>query len=43
MVLGVIYLGYLYMKHPRAVTEVGLVHLDEPASGVVTGEGTTEA
>jgi MFS family permease len=36
MVLGIIYLGYLYAKHPRTVTEVGLVHLDEPASGVVT-------
>jgi amino acid transporter len=31
MVVGVIYLGYLYAKHPRRVTEVGLVHLDEPA------------
>jgi hypothetical protein len=36
MVLGLIYLGYLYAKHPRTVTEVGLVHLDEPASGVIT-------
>jgi amino acid transporter len=36
MVLGIIYLGYLYAKHPQTVTEVGLVHLDEPASGVVT-------
>jgi amino acid transporter len=32
MVVGVIYLGYLYAKHPRRVTEVGLVHLDEPAA-----------
>ncbi len=38
MVLGIIYLGYLYAKHPQTVTEVGLVHLDEPASGVVTEE-----
>jgi len=36
MVLGIIYLGYMYAKHPQTVTEVGLVHLDEPASGVVT-------
>jgi hypothetical protein len=35
MLLGLIYLGYLYAKHPRTVTEVGLVHLDEPASGLV--------
>ena len=30
MILGVIYLGYLYRTDPRRVTEVGLVHLDEP-------------
>ena len=30
MVVGLAYLGYLYARHPR-VTEVGLVHLDEPA------------
>ncbi len=42
MVLGIIYLGYLYAKHPRTVTEVGLVHLDEPASGVVTESTVTE-
>ena len=29
MVLGVIYLIYLYRTDPRRVTEVGLVHLDE--------------
>jgi hypothetical protein len=28
----VIYLGYLHVKHPRQVTEVGMVHLDEPAA-----------
>jgi amino acid transporter len=33
MVAGVVYLVYLYMKHPQRVTEVGLVHLDdEPAA-----------
>ena len=37
MVLGIIYLGYLYAKHPRTVTEVGLVHLDEPAEAAETG------
>jgi hypothetical protein len=26
----VIYLAYLYARHPERVTEVGLVHLDEP-------------
>jgi hypothetical protein len=31
-VLGVIYLGYLYARHPQRVTEVGLVHLDEPTA-----------
>ena len=29
MILGVIYLIYLYRTDPRRVTEVGLVHLDE--------------
>jgi hypothetical protein len=38
MLLGLIYLGYLYARHPLTVTEVGLVHLDEPASGVITEE-----
>jgi hypothetical protein len=36
MVVGVIYLIYLYSRDPRRVTEVGLVHLDaqvEPAAG----------
>jgi amino acid transporter len=32
MVLGVIYLIYLYAKHPNRVTEVGLVHIDAPIS-----------
>jgi len=31
MVLGVIYLAYLYLRDPRRVTQVGLVHLDAPA------------
>jgi amino acid transporter len=30
MVLGVIYLVYLYVRDPRRVTEVGLVHIDAP-------------
>jgi len=38
MVLGVIYLAYLYVKHPRRVAEVGLVHLDQsPAAPVPAG------
>ncbi len=28
MIIGVIYLLYLYRRHPRRVVEVGLVHLD---------------
>jgi hypothetical protein len=42
MVVGLIYLVYLYMKHPQRVTEVGLVHLDdEPATAaaVASAEG----
>ncbi|HEY1619415.1 MAG TPA: APC family permease [Streptosporangiaceae bacterium] len=30
MVVGVIYLAYLYVRHPRRVAEVGMVHLDAP-------------
>jgi amino acid transporter len=30
MVVGVIYLIYLYARNPRRVVEVGLVHLEEP-------------
>jgi amino acid transporter len=30
MVVGVIYLVYLYMRDPRRVAEVGLVHIDAP-------------
>ena len=37
MLVGVAYLGYLYARHPRRVTEVGLVHLDEPAETAETG------
>jgi amino acid transporter len=36
MIVGLIYLIYLYNRDPRRVTEVGLVHLDaevEPAAG----------
>jgi amino acid transporter len=32
MVVGIIYLVYLYARHPQRVAEVGLVHLDEPAA-----------
>jgi amino acid transporter len=32
MVAGIIYLGYLYARNPQRITEVGLVHLDEPAA-----------
>jgi amino acid transporter len=41
MVVGIIYLSYLYRKHPQRVAEVGLVHLDEPAAaaGTTTSEG----
>jgi hypothetical protein len=28
MIIGLIYLVYLYRKDPRRVVEVGLVHLD---------------
>jgi hypothetical protein len=28
MIIGVIYLIYLYRRHPQRVVEVGLVHLD---------------
>jgi amino acid transporter len=31
MVAGLIYLVYLYRKHPQRIAEVGLVHLDAPA------------
>jgi len=30
MFIGVIYLIYLYRRHPQRVTEVGLVHIDAP-------------
>ena len=30
MVVGAAYLVYLYMRHPQRVTEVGMVHLEEP-------------
>ncbi len=33
MILGVVYLGYLYLRQPQRVVDVGLVHLDaEPAA-----------
>ena len=31
MVVGLLYLVYLYRRHPSRVTEVGLVHLDDAA------------
>jgi amino acid transporter len=31
MILGVIYLVYLYRTAPRRITEVGLVHIDDPS------------
>src|SRR5579863_3775291 len=46
MVLGVIYLVYLYVRDPRRVTEVGLVHIDAPEldsaaeTGRLPGPGT---
>ena len=30
MIVGVIYLIYLYRRHPQRVTEVGLVHIEAP-------------
>lgn len=41
MLAGVIYLGYLYARHPRRVAEVGLVHLDEPALGTAQAAQAT--
>jgi amino acid transporter len=40
MVLGVLYLAYLYLRQPRRVVDVGLIHLDaEPATEpVAAGE-----
>jgi amino acid transporter len=33
MVLGLLYLGYLYLRHPQRVVDVGLIHLDaQPAA-----------
>jgi len=37
MIIGVIYLIYLYRRHPRRVVEVGLVHLD-PLEEYETGK-----
>jgi hypothetical protein len=33
MVIGLIYLIFLYARHPQRVSEVGLVHLDLEGSG----------
>ena len=32
MVLGLIYMIYLYRTNPDRITDVGLVHLDEPTA-----------
>jgi len=32
MIVGIIYLVFLYLRHPQRVAEVGLVHLDEAPS-----------
>lgn len=40
MVLGVIYLAYLYARDPRRVTEVGPVHLDAPELEAVAEVGS---
>jgi amino acid transporter len=39
MVVGVIYLIYLYRRYPQRVTEVGLVHIDAPELQPVAGIG----
>lgn len=40
MVLGVLYLGYLYLRQPQRVVDVGLIHLDaEPAAEPATAPG----
>jgi len=39
MVVGVIYLVYLYIRDPRRVTEVGLVHIDAPELEAVAEAG----
>jgi amino acid transporter len=38
MIVGIIYLVFLYRKHPQRVTEVGLVHLGEPADAATASE-----
>jgi amino acid transporter len=43
MVIGVIYLGYLYARHPERVAQVGLVHLDEPGDEAPTTTDVQEA
>ena len=39
MAAGVVYLVYLYARHPERVTEVGLVHIDEPVVPVAEASG----
>jgi len=38
MVVGIMYLIYLYRRHPQRIAEVGLVHLDEPAVAAAAKE-----
>jgi amino acid transporter len=40
IVVGVIYLIYLYRRHPERVTEVGLVHIDAPELQPATEAGS---
>lgn len=32
MFADLLYLGYLYLRHPQRVTKVGLVHIDQPVT-----------
>jgi hypothetical protein len=36
MVIGLIYLGYLYLRDPQRVVDVGLIHIDEPAGAIAS-------
>jgi hypothetical protein len=35
MVIGVIYLAYLYLRDPQRVLDVGLIHIDAVPAEVV--------
>jgi amino acid transporter len=44
MILGVLYLAYLYLRQPQRVVDVGLIHLDaEPAESPVPGSRSPAA